>query len=558
MLEVIAGSLAWAPGLWAPGIEALPASSSPVELVLALSLSGGGEADNVHSLQYEVTHYAPNAVGHCFGPLSLECMLRFCRALAARLEAGGGVVALTTPPGDENARTNASVLVGAYLMLVIDWPLEKVIQVLGHEAGRGFLCSWARTETPDSQRNLRVRHCWAGIAAMKKKGWIDSICLESDAATKTSCDTLRSWAHSYDSVWIIPGLIMVCADPVTTVSDPNPATFRDVFPVEVEDDVDKEFPFDSTNSKSETSLKEGADQDYSNATTASSKSATLRGGENVYFNTPPDGQVSPVVELFWSTAEKADEEPGDMLGPLSPHSLIIAPGISEPTTSPTKSTHHSISKASSRTQPRQNRAMSNVSTSVPRRDASQKSMQSVISACKDYDYQDSVPLVSGAKPVAFVTFLRKANISFIVRTNFDDEPGMPKGGSYSAKEMPSYGFGHADIKIVDMNGGLPRRQDVAKLLKVCPELDLASDGGVVVHCKGGFGRSVVLACCLAIDRFDISGEALLGWCRIARPGAVNTPHQELFLMSLKGRADVRKYAGFGLDGMDPTCGCSLQ
>mmetsp|Transcript_47846 Transcript_47846/g.121379 ORF Transcript_47846/g.121379 Transcript_47846/m.121379 type:complete len:445 (+) Transcript_47846:2-1336(+) len=444
-------------------------------------------------------------------------------------------------------------------MMVVDWPLEKVIQVLGNEAGRGFVCSWARTEIPDSQRNLRVLHCWAGIAAMKKKGWIDSICLESDAATKTSCDTLSSWAHSYDSVWIIPGLIMVGADPVTTVLDPNPATFRYIFPVEVEDDIDQEDRCDSRSPKSESSLKEGADQDHSNATTAWLKSAALRGGENDYDNTPPDGQVSPVVELFWSSTEKADAEPAAMFGPLGSHNLIIDPGMSQrPTLSPPKSTHHSISKASSRTQLRQPRAMSNLSSSVPRRDASQKTMQSVISACKDYNVQDNRTLLSGAKPVDFVTFLRKANISFIVRTNFDDEPGMPKGGSYSAKEMESYGFGHADIKIVDMNGGLPRRQDVAKLLKVCPELDLASDGGVVVHCKGGFGRSVVLACCLAIDRFDISGEALLGWCRIVRPGAVNTPQQELFLMSLKGRNDVRKYAGFGLDGMDPTCGCSLQ
>jgi len=59
---------------------------------------------------------------------------------------------------------------------------------------------------------------------------------------------------------------------------------------------------------------------------------------------------------------------------------------------------------------------------------------------------------------------------------------------------------------------------------------------------GGFGRSVVLAACLAIERVDISGAAALGLFRIMRPGAITTRRQEAFLKSFKGAADVRRFA----------------
>merc|ERR1712176_1150171 len=123
-------------------------------------------------------------------------------------------------------------------------------------------------------------------------------------------------------------------------------------------------------------------------------------------------------------------------------------------------------------------------------------------------------------------------------------------------------FLHADVKVKDTNGGLPKPADVAKVLNACPdEDDFASI--VFVHCKGGFGRSMVLACCLVIDRLDILGSAMLGWVRLARPGAVNTPQQELLLRSFRGRSDVRKYAGHPTDsdragGGSPQCGCTLQ
>merc|ERR1719188_2778471 len=68
-------------------------------------------------------------------------------------------------------------------------------------------------------------------------------------------------------------------------------------------------------------------------------------------------------------------------------------------------------------------------------------------------------------------------------------------------------------------------------------------GAILVHCKGGFGRSVVLSCILLIHMFDVPGRSVLGWSRIARPGAITTPEQEAFLCKLRGRADLQKRVG---------------
>mmetsp|Transcript_83031 Transcript_83031/g.247719 ORF Transcript_83031/g.247719 Transcript_83031/m.247719 type:complete len:143 (-) Transcript_83031:186-614(-) len=124
---------------------------------------------------------------------------------------------------------------------------------------------------------------------------------------------------------------------------------------------------------------------------------------------------------------------------------------------------------------------------------------------------------------------------------------MPKP-SYSDRALEPYGIRHANVRVVDREGGLPKKKDFAKALEVARDFwDQDPSGAVFVHCKGGFGRSVILACCLAIERFDVSGRAMLGWARIARPGAFTSPKQEMFIAGLKGREDVRTAAGLRAD-----------
>merc|ERR1719401_2218483 len=107
--------------------------------------------------------------------------------------------------------------------------------------------------------------------------------------------------------------------------------------------------------------------------------------------------------------------------------------------------------------------------------------------------------------------------------------------SYDPHSWSELGIVHRDMVMRD--GGCPSKDDVRRALRSASAAE-----AILVHCKGGFGRSVVLACCLIVDRYDVPGEALLGWVRVARPGAINSTRQERFLTGLRGRADLQRFA----------------
>jgi predicted protein tyrosine phosphatase len=161
--------------------------------------------------------------------------------------------------------------------------------------------------------------------------------------------------------------------------------------------------------------------------------------------------------------------------------------------------------------------------------------------CKEYDFHISSNEEEQHEK-SFSDFLEESEVKLMVRCNYSHEHGMPNM-TYSAADLKQYGVDHKDIQFVDRDGGLPGRYHVEAMLKAGAPMLEGDAGSILVHCKGGFGRSVVLACCLAIHTYDISGRALLGWVRIARPGAITNVLQEEFLISLQGRADVARFAG---------------
>jgi len=457
LVEVLPGKLHWAPE------HATAPAGFEGELKHALDLvMYTTEGDRkAFGTGYNVMHYSAKAAGRAFGPLGIDIVLRFCRGLRTRLANDSRPLAVGTAPDDPDQRSNIAVIFGAYLLLVGAWSVDDIAAKLGaSDAEAGFVVSWARKDRPEPKRNMTVRDCWDGLAMGLKMGWIDAGCLESDTATDYICKKWREWVATYDCSWVIPGFIVVGADPTTTALDPNPSTFKQVFPADT-------------------------------PTTA----ASTETGVQLEF---PDGEVK-------------------------------------------KGTSASDVKR----------------VNTPGSGASAGSLHSV---CKEYRTAlDAAPLLLDSKPLDFMTFMKNIGVSTMVRTNFHNEPGMPPNGGYDANKLKAYGIGHVDILIVDMHGGLPKRLDVQKLLKTCPN-GRTANGAVYIHCKGGFGRSIVLACCLAIERLDIPGAALLGWVRMVRPGCVNTPQQELMLKGFKGSKDVRRFAALPPGGEDesPKCGCTLQ
>jgi len=141
----------------------------------------------------------------------------------------------------------------------------------------------------------------------------------------------------------------------------------------------------------------------------------------------------------------------------------------------------------------------------------------------------------------FVTWVQDMGVGHLVRANTGVERGLENIGTYDCTIFTTRGISHLDNPVLDTGGAVPSAADVRRVLQSC-EAPLQSSKAVLLHCKGGFGRSVVLATCLAIYLFDVPDRVVLGWCRIVRPGAVTTPQQELFLVRLNGKEDVERYA----------------
>uniref|UniRef100_A0A7S4SZZ7 Tyrosine specific protein phosphatases domain-containing protein n=2 Tax=Alexandrium monilatum TaxID=311494 RepID=A0A7S4SZZ7_9DINO len=268
--------------------------------------------------------------------------------------------------------------------------------------------------------------------------------VKDDVEMKAACASYTHQSHRYDCSWIVPGRLMVGADPVTVICDPNPATCNSLLP-----DGDS------------TALPSPEDEDDSDLELAS---------------------VDTVSRDFSGYVSMVSSYPAGYL--------------------------------------------------------------------EDLDY---------------ASFLRASGVGLVLRANFDREKGMP-AKSYSDDAFEPYGIRHANIRVVDEQGGLPEKKDLARAFEAAKDFwDQDPNRAVFVHCKGGFGRSVIFTCCLAIERFNISGRALLGWVHIARPGAFTTRKQQLFLIDLKGREDVRRAAGLRSDCVEsetkatPSCtGCAVQ
>mmetsp|Transcript_67730 Transcript_67730/g.189005 ORF Transcript_67730/g.189005 Transcript_67730/m.189005 type:complete len:427 (+) Transcript_67730:1-1281(+) len=404
---------------WAPEGNGVPAPGDGKYQVVSVR--------DLHEEVYEVIHYPASALGRAFGPLSVRQMLQFCHKLHCMLEGGSDIV-VTTPTRDLKIRTNSAVLIGAYLALVHDFNLEAIVEAVGvADAERKFCCSWARTDKPEPRRLMAVGHCWEGVILARDEGWLSKDCVTKEATMLRTCEEHLQLSRAYDASWLVPGRIMVCADPVTTSLDPNPCTFSDIFP-----------------------------------------------------------QV-PQADRFYMDRES------------SAASVTSSPGSKE---------SHSYAA----TEP--NSPCTN--------------LDSCNSVNKEYqhDFDDTN---AGLPPLDFVSFLKSNGVGLVVRTNFMSEPGLKR--SYDENEFAKCDIQHINVEVPDQNGGVPLKGQFEATWKKGESI-LTGSQAVAIHCKCGFGRSVMVACYLAAKAYNLPGRALLGWVRLARPGAVNTPQQEAYLLAL--------------------------
>jgi len=447
--------------VWAPEQEGIASVQSMGHVLSALDLCSVNAQRGEAGSKYGVRHYSVEACGIAFGPLGFESLLRFCRGLDAELQGmqSGTPVVLTTPKQDHKARMNAAVLLGCYLVIKHDFSVSSVAAKLGNEGGQKYPSAWNNDENKQD-KVLTVADCWHGAKLARDLGWVNPKVVEDNGLTNAMCESYVSISTMYDATWMIPGMLMVSADPTTVTCDPNPATCKRLLP----------------------GRADGA------------ASATAAGGTELE-NCEADSVANSVAD---SIADSVD------------------------------------------------------------------------TVCKDFDsdrHHDNCPSASqmSSLPSDFATFFQQSGIQRINRANFDWEPGM-KERSYSSKLFSPHGISTLNLRIKDTNGGLPTPQDVQTLLDANQDFMLTNQGSsssnaaILIHCKGGFGRSVVLATCLVVERLDVPGLAVIGWFRIMRPGAMTNSKQEVFLRKLRGRCDVQTFTAGGKNALFTTScvGCNVM
>jgi hypothetical protein len=466
-----------------------------------------------------VQHYASRAHGRAFGPLNLVQTLAFCRNLSkAVAESADKGLELCTAPGKEEDHTNATVLVGAYLILCSKYTSQGVAEVMGSaDAQRKFVCSWASVAKPEGARFMSVMDCWTGLEMAKQQGWLTDDILGDDVKHNVWVTNFKFMLEAYDATWLVPGVLMVSADPSTTAHDPNPATCSGVFPVSTPGKK-SEYSCGSLSTACSRRPSKDPAKDPEGLRIVDVDEPALATAELLYAS--PQRLDAPAISAVSEDARRSESE--DSAEACTPPGVVSA-ADDDPSVDDEICSTDTVAK-----------------------------VYSGIPTC----YLAKPPENEGS-PKPFVWFLQDCQVSIVVRANFANEPGMLQ--AYDGSEMLNYDIVHQDICVDDHCGGLPDKSAFKAFLEVTEDYMRAGDDAVLVHCKGGFGRSVVMACALLIDRFDLRGSALLGWVRLCRAGTVTTPKQEQFLRSLRGREDLRRFLR-GMPGTLPAahCGCSVQ
>lgn len=498
VFQIMEGRLWWAPEL--PGCAE---AQLDVDLVLRMSDYAGDE--DLRGGRYGVVHYGSQATAKACGPLALDQTIAFWRLLEAKLAKHDSVAVAAW---GRKERANVAVILGGFL-LKEGWSFEEVDRALKIEAHLQFPCSWAHSSRGDGHPGMSVRDCWLGLELAMQQGWLDRELLGDTFASSFLCAQYRKVVRQFDAAWLAPSQVLVAADPITVVADPDPETCRSLFP-----GMSKK----SSMFVSESSVREESEP--------SERGTVLEG---------KDARVVKVT----SPAQLGRS-------PARPTLLEADFGVIQPTLPRQVSmcTNHSqlgelefLRGVSHVGSPRALRA------AEPRLPLPESCPSTAHTVCKEYAPQPMSPETGGVEfPLDdFVTWCRARSVGLIVRVNLDNEQGIKHlGGSYSSEKMREFGIKHLNLPVRDHDGGVPDVASIRRFLEATTEL-LGQEEALLVHCKGGFGRSVVTACCYLIWKYDVSGRALLGWVRIARPGAITTLQQEEFLLRFRGVADLNRY-----------------
>ncbi|CAE8604404.1 unnamed protein product [Polarella glacialis] len=128
----------------------------------------------------------------------------------------------------------------------------------------------------------------------------------------------------------------------------------------------------------------------------------------------------------------------------------------------------------------------------------------------------------------YVEYLHRKDVGTVMRLNHTFE--CPEECESTAK-FREFGLTYEEFPFND--GDVPSKQLARNFVTTCRKAVQESGKGVAVHCMAGLGRTGVMVGTYAVTRYSINGKAFHGWCRLCRPGSVQTGRQEVFLRHLK-------------------------
>jgi len=178
----------------------------------------------VRNARYEVLHYIVDGYYRDDGPPALDQIMAACRILDEALSPGKKVVVIC-PEGEayESHRHFSALCVAAYPVVMKGSTADAAVEPW-KKSGIGFLQnSWAPSNLPSPARALTLDTCLRSLELALKRGWFDKA---FDAAA------YRELNQKWDATWLIPGQLLLMADPVSTTLDPDPSTTSHLEPPE--------------------------------------------------------------------------------------------------------------------------------------------------------------------------------------------------------------------------------------------------------------------------------------------------------------------------------------
>jgi len=479
-------------------------AAAAMEAGVQLALTMRPEAmESAGCLQVQIPFFSPEVLGAAslHGPVGLEVISTFCVELRKAIDQTAAsapaavCVSCSTRPG---ANANSALLLGAFLVLERSMAAKDVTSLLYGPLARGGFMAEHRFPRPWTARpewsrdSLAVSECLAGLETALSHGWLDYKTF--DPAFRRTVST------AFDAVPVF-SLTLLEQQGCDTADSP--------------------------------SLQEGA---YA-----------------------PDHRVKV---NFWVMADPVTT----VVNPKARDDSDISPQARSVLTTPSG---NSPAKKVSAPEVRLVRCHSDcqdgteVSELTPRAEWRQRGevvlMQSQTSSfrlstpkggfpSKDHAQGDEHEQINRPEDLAhFASWLRNdLSCRALVRCNLAMERGLPFG-SYTDF------FDQRGVLQIDgpfQDGTAPPFEVVEKLVdqvsrvllqmtksRLSPQQGGHKSCSVVVHCKGGFGRSMSVLGAFAVAFMpEVSSSSFFGWARLVRPGCIQTAAQERFLRLLDEEA----------------------